>query len=61
MYNQILLMHVSDAASLLGVSSQIIYQLIKKGELQAFKSGRNWKISTQSVKEYAVRKLIGSD
>ncbi|WIW70668.1 helix-turn-helix domain-containing protein [Anaerosinus gibii] len=40
MYNQQLLMHASDAASLLGCSSQVIYQLIQRGELKAFKAGR---------------------
>lgn len=53
MYNQILLLHVSDAASLLGVSSQTIYKLIANSELKAFKTGRSWKISTQSVNDYA--------
>jgi len=53
MYNQTLLLHVSDAASLLGASSQTIYKLISNGELKAFKTGRAWKISTQSVNDYA--------
>ena len=53
MYNQTLLLHVSDAASLLGTSSQTIHKLIANGELKAFKAGRSWKISTQSVNDYA--------
>lgn len=53
MYNQTLLLHVSDAASLLGTSSQTIYKLIANGELKAFKTGRAWKIATQSVNDYA--------
>ncbi|MBP2656592.1 MAG: Helix-turn-helix domain [Firmicutes bacterium] len=52
MYNQTILMHVSDAASLLGVSSQTIYKLINGGELKAFKTGKAWKISTQSINDY---------
>lgn len=57
MYNQQILMHVSDAGSLLGCSSQIIYQLINRGELKAFKAGRAWKISSESVHRYANSRL----
>ena len=53
MYNQTLLLHVSEAASLLGTSSQTIYKLIASGSLKAFKTGRAWKISMQSVNDYA--------
>ncbi|WP_418626617.1 helix-turn-helix domain-containing protein [Anaerosinus sp.] len=57
MYNQQLLMHVSDAGSLLGCSSQVVYQLIQRGELKAFKTGRAWKISSSSVIDYANSRL----
>jgi excisionase family DNA binding protein len=57
MYNQLHLMHVADAASLLGVSSQIIYKLIRLGALNAFKDGRAWKISVQSVNDYIQARL----
>ncbi len=57
MYNQQLLMHVSDAGSILGVSSQTIYELIHNGEIKAFKTGRVWKIAAQSVNDYANSKL----
>ncbi len=46
-------LHVSDAASLLRTSSQTVYKLIANGDLKAFKTGRAWKISTQSVNDYA--------
>lgn len=52
MFNQTLLLHVSDAASRLGTSSQTIYKLIGNGELKVFKTGRTWKISTQSLNDY---------
>ncbi len=52
MYNQTVLLHVSDAASILGTSSQTIYKLIANGELKAFKTGRAWKISIKSVNDY---------
>ena len=57
MYNQTLLLHVSDAASLLGTSSQTIYKLIANGELKSFKAGKAWKVSMQSVIDYANTKL----
>ncbi|MBP2633018.1 MAG: Helix-turn-helix domain [Firmicutes bacterium] len=57
MYNQTILMHVSDAGSILGCSSQTIYKLINNDEIKSFKAGRVWKISVQSVKDYANSKL----
>lgn len=57
MYNQTILMHVSDAGSILGCSSQTIYKLINNNEIKAFKTGRAWKISAQSIKDYASSKL----
>lgn len=47
-----LVLHVSDAASLLGVSSQKIYEMIHNGELDAYKAGKAWKISAASVENY---------
>ncbi len=44
MFNQTLLLHVSDAASLLGINSQTIYKLIANGELKAFKIADHGKI-----------------
>jgi excisionase family DNA binding protein len=59
MYNQAILMHVSDAGSILGCSSQTIYKLINTGELKAFKTGKAWKISAQSIKDYTNANLNG--
>lgn len=54
MYNQTtILLYVSEAATLLRTSSQTVYKLIANDELKAFKRGRAWKISTQSVNYYA--------
>lgn len=47
-----LVLHVSDAASLLGVSSQKIYELIHNKELTAYKVGRVWKISVEALEDY---------
>lgn len=59
MYNQEILMHVSDAGSILGRSSQTIYKLINTGKLKAFKTGNAWKISVQSIKDYTNANLNG--
>ena len=53
MWNQTLLLHVSEAASLLRTSSQTVYKLIANGELKAFKTGISWKVLKQSVNDYA--------
>ncbi len=47
-----IVLHVSDAASLLGVSSQAIYQIIHNGELRAFKTGKAWKIPAADIEHY---------
>ena len=57
MYNQTLILHVSDAASRLGTSSQTIYKLIDNGDLKAFKTGRAWKITMQSLNDYVNNEL----
>ena len=51
-----IVLHVSDVASLLGVSSKKVYEMIHKGELPAYKAGKAWKIYAASVEAY-VRQL----
>ena len=48
------LLHVSDVASLLGCSSHTVYNLIKTGQLTAYKDagGKAWKIPVSSVEAY---------
>lgn len=41
-----------DAAKLLGVSGQRVRDLIKAGRLEAFKIGRDWAVSLDSVQEF---------
>ena len=53
-----LVLHVSDAASLIGVSSQKIYQMIHDGELTAYKAGKAWKIPVKAVEDYIKLRLI---
>lgn len=50
-------LHVSDAASLLCVSSQKIYEMIRNGELAAYKSGKAWKIHAASIENYVHSQL----
>lgn len=52
-----LVLHVSDAASLIGVSSQTIYQMIYNKELSAYKAGKAWKISASSIEDYIKLKM----
>lgn len=47
-----LVLHVSDAASLIGVSAQKIYQMIHDNELPAYKAGKVWKIPATAVEDY---------
>lgn len=48
------LLHVSDVASLLGCSSHTVYNLIKTGQLTAYKDarGKAWKIPVSAVEAY---------
>ena len=52
-----LVLHVSDAASLIGVSSQKIYQMIHDNELSAYKAGKAWKISATAIEDYIKSRL----
>ncbi|MEN6413446.1 MAG: helix-turn-helix domain-containing protein [Veillonellales bacterium] len=52
-----LALHVSDAASLLSVSSQKVYQMIHNGELKAYKTGKAWKIPVEALKAYTKSRL----
>ena len=52
-----LVLHVSDAASLIGVSSQKIYQMIHDHELLAYKAGKAWKISATAIEDYIKSRL----
>jgi excisionase family DNA binding protein len=52
-----IVLHVSDAASLISVSSQKIYQVIHNNELLAYKTGRAWKISAMAIEDYVKSRL----
>ena len=46
---------VAEAASVLGVSSCKIYQLIKSKDLPAHKTGHTWKIPADAIDNYINR------
>ena len=52
-----LVLHVSDVASLIGVSSQKIYQMIHNKEIPAYKAGKAWKISATAIEDYVKLRL----
>jgi len=52
-----LVLHVSDVASLIGVSSQKIYQMIHNNELPAYKTGKAWRISAMTIEDYVKSRL----
>ncbi|MEG6586474.1 helix-turn-helix domain-containing protein [Dendrosporobacter sp. 1207_IL3150] len=47
-----LVLHVSEAANLLGVSSQKVCEMIQNRELCAYKAGKAWKIDAASLENY---------
>ena len=51
-------LHVSDVASLLGYSSHTIYNLIKTGQLMAYKDAKAWKIPASAVEDYVKLKVV---
>lgn len=52
-------LYVSEAAALLGCSSQYIYHLIHTGKLAAYKDEgtRAWKIPEEAIKQYITDRL----
>jgi len=50
---------VSEAAALLGISSQTVYDLIHTGELVAYKdAGRHpWHIPSSAIEDYIQRRM----
>ena len=52
------ILYVCDVSSLLGCSSQVVYQLIHSGTLPAFKEGKAWRIPEKSITDYINSKLL---
>lgn len=54
-------LHVSDAASVLSCSSEVIYKLIHENKLPAYKTGRAWKIPEESIENYIKCRINDKD
>ena len=52
------ILYVSDVASLLGCSAQVIYHLIHSGILPAYKEGKSWRIPEKSITDYINSKML---
>ena len=46
------IMNVTDVAKALKIGNTQAYKLVRSGKLPAFKEGRAWKISKQSLTQY---------
>ena len=47
---------IEELMELLYIGKNTAYQLLKSGEIKAFKIGKVWKIPRESVNEYIMRK-----
>lgn len=50
--NEPAFLSIREAAARWGVSQDIVYDLVGSGELEAFKIGRNWRITMQALLAY---------
>lgn len=46
------LLEVEDVARLLGLNPQKVYEMVRSGELRAFKIGRVWRLRPSDVKAW---------
>ena len=57
MYDEIgEILTIEELMELLYIGKNTAYQLLKSGEIKAFKIGKVWKIPRESVNEYILRK-----
>lgn len=47
---------IEEVAEALKVGTSQVYKLVRSGEMNAFKEGKNWRIPRQSISEYVLRK-----
>jgi len=45
-------MSVQQVADYLGVSTRVVYRLIRSGQVRAFKVGGRWRISKDAVRQF---------
>ena len=57
MYDEIgEILTIEELMELLYIGKNTAYQLLKSGEIKAFRIGKVWKIPRESVNEYIMRK-----
>lgn len=47
---------IPEVAEVLKIGTSQAYRLVRTGELKAFKSGKDWKISKEALKQYILLK-----
>lgn len=50
--NEKSIISLEEACEQLQIGKSSLYQLLRSGELKAFRIGRNWKIPSPSIAEY---------
>lgn len=53
-YNDILT--VNELAEILRIGTTHTYRLLKKGQIKAYKEGKDWKIPREAVRQYIIYK-----
>jgi excisionase family DNA binding protein len=49
------LLNIKQVQEILGLSERTIFRLIKKGEIQGFKIGREWRFTEADISAYIER------
>lgn len=47
---------VTELAEILRIGTTQAYRILKRGDISAFKEGKDWKIPKESVKQYIINK-----
>ena len=54
------LLEINEIQELLGIGRNKVYNLLQSGEIEAFKIGREWKVTDEAVEAY-IAKLRGDN
>lgn len=49
------ILEIHEIQQILGIGRNKVYDLIRSGEISAFKIGREWKVTENAVKDYIKR------
>lgn len=47
-----------EAQQMINTSSENMLRLLEKGEIPAYKTGRNWKIPVKCLEDYVIEKAL---